>query len=85
MIMNAIPISPDMIENFSPVVLGNNEQELPEELQDLNRKVYRFSRDFAMEKQVIRASRIEKQLRDYSFSGAIQETCSGSWELFCLS
>lgn len=79
MIMNTIPLPPDIIENFSPVVLGYNEQELPEELQDLNRKVYRFPRDFAMEKQVIRASRIEKQLRDHSFSGAIQVTCSGSW------
>lgn len=79
MITNVVPLPPDIVENFSPVVLGNNEQELPEELQNLNREVCRYPRDFAMEKQVIRASRIEKQLRDHSFSGAIQETCSGSW------
>ena len=33
MITNVVPLPPDIIENFSPVVLGNNEQELPEELQ----------------------------------------------------
>lgn len=77
--MNAVPIPLDVIENFTPVALGSNEQEFPLELRDLDRKVYRFMRDFSMEKQIIKASRIEKKLRDHSFSSTIQEALSGSW------
>lgn len=45
-IMNAVPIPLDVIENFTPVVLGSNEQEFPLELRDLDRKVYRLCATF---------------------------------------